>query len=97
MRVALYWFWLAYRSVITVLPHLDIVPSKLHADHRMSALSSSIVSTSSSAREIPLGGVENPKYKASPLENPASRHSSLNSERVDEFQTIIRPGFEEYI
>ena len=54
MREALYWFWLAYRSV---LAHLDIVPSKLHAYHRMSALSSNIESTSSSARAISLGGV----------------------------------------
>ena len=42
MKIALYCFWLAYRSVITIVPHLDIVPSKLHADHRMSALSSNI-------------------------------------------------------
>ena len=57
MRVVFYLFWLLYRSVITILPHLDIVPSKLHADHRMSALSSKIESIYSSARAISLGGV----------------------------------------
>ena len=86
MRVALYWFWLAYRSVISILLHLDIVPSKLHADHRMSALSSNIFFSQGN-----IIGRGYPKYKASPSENPASLHV-IKVSTVRESMSLSDPG-----